>query len=75
MQVPTAESMICLGSWMVGGRRMASWSSAAGSGKDQPPSRESWCGFTTSLVLSSAIVSRNNDGSVFNDCTASGGWA
>jgi hypothetical protein len=32
------------GWWMQVGR-MASWSSAAGSGKDQPPSRESWCGF------------------------------
>ena len=54
---------------------MASWSSAAGSGKDQPPSRESWCGFTTSLVLGSAIASRNNDDSVLNDCIISGGSA
>lgn len=49
---------------------MASWSSAAVSGKDQLPSRESWCGFTTSLVLSSAISNRNDHDYVLNNETA-----
>ena len=49
---------------------MASWSSAAGSGKDQLPSRESWCGFVTSLVHSSATSNRNNHDHVLNDRTA-----
>ena len=75
MQVPTARSMICLGLRMGGGcrqGRMASWSSAAGSGKDQLPGRESWCGFITSLVPSSAISNRNYNDHVLDDETATG---
>ena len=51
---------------------MVSWSSAAGSGKDQLPGRESWCGFITSLVPSSAISNRNYNDHILDDETATG---
>jgi len=74
MLVPTAKSMILswfLDGWWMQVGRMASWSSAAASGKDQLPSRESWCGFITSLVLSSAISNRKNHDHILNDGNAS----